>query len=427
MAFPFPLRAARSLATPDMALVAALTLGASLAGAFLKAFPPFNLFGALIIALLLGMALQWPLRRWWTSRPRPAGGGKNGGGDRSAPTKAAAGWIANRLLRAGIILLGFKLNLHILFTQGLTDLPLAAIEVTAVTIGTYALARYLRVSPSLAILTAGGTAICGAAAVMGLSGAISGVEEEEKSQHEVMAVATVAILGTVFALGEIALAPLTGLSAEQLGLWAGLSLHEIAHAVAAGDAVGAVDTATIMKLSRVLMLAPAAILIGLWWSWRQRRPAASGDATSARDANAPTSAGDAASARDASATTNPSAGASPSASSSATTSAGDANASSIPSVGTAKGGRPKVIFPYFMLGFIAASIVGTVAGPYLGAQLLARAVDLGYLLLGMAMAALGLNVNFRAIATSGARGLAAAALASLILAAAALAVAATLG
>ena len=80
-----------------------------------------------------------------------------------------------------------------------------------------------------------------------------------------MAVAIIAIMGTIFALLEIALGPLTGLSKTQLGITAGASLHEIAHAVAAGDAFGAVDIATIMKLSRVLMLVFAAIIIAIWW------------------------------------------------------------------------------------------------------------------------------------------------------------------
>ena len=61
----------------------------------------------------------------------------------------------------------------------------------------------------LAILTAGGTGICGAAAVMGLSGSIKvpPEKEQEKDDDVTMAVAIVAIMGTIFALLEIALGP----------------------------------------------------------------------------------------------------------------------------------------------------------------------------------------------------------------------------
>ena len=114
-------------------------------------------------------------------------------------------------------------------------------------------------------------------------------------------------------------------------------MHEIAHAVAAGDAFGAVDIATIMKLSRVLMLVFAAIVIAVWW---------------------------------------------------------DKNHSEMPA-----DGKRKVSFPWFMLGFIGASIIGTFV-PFIGA-ITPNLVDFAYIVLGMAMAALGINVNFNAIAKKG--------------------------
>ena len=245
------------IATKEMAFIGIVTLTASLVASWLKQFPGFSLFGALIIALLIGMVAQFPIRKWYSSRSA----------EHKAGVKDAAGLISNKLLRLGIILLGFKLNLTVLFTQGIKCLPIAAVVVTLTIVVCYNIARKLGVDPQLAILVAGGTGICGAAAVMGLSGSIKvpPEKEDEKANNEVMAVAIIAIMGTIFALLEIALGPLTGLSKTQLGITAGASLHEIAHAVAAGDAFGAVDIATIMKLSRVLMLVFAAIIIAIWW------------------------------------------------------------------------------------------------------------------------------------------------------------------
>ena len=247
----------KRIATVDMLFIGVLTLLASLFASWLKQFPGFSLFGALIIALLIGMIIQFPIRSAYV--------GSNDG--RKAGVKDAAGLISNKLLRLGIILLGFKLNLAVLFTQGIKCLPIAAVVVTLTIIVCYAIARKLGVDPMLAILTAGGTGICGAAAVMGLAGSIKVPEDkqDEKDNDVTMAVAIVAIMGTVFALLEIALGPLAGMTKDQLGITAGASLHEIAHAVAAGDAFGAVDIATIMKLSRVLMLVFAAIIIAIWW------------------------------------------------------------------------------------------------------------------------------------------------------------------
>lgn len=335
----------KRIATTDMLFIAILTLIASFIGTFLKQFDGFSLLGPLIIALLIGMVIQFPIRSFYV--------GTND--SRKAGVKDAAGLISNKLLRLGIILLGFKLNLQVLFTQGIKCLPIAAVIVALVIVVTYLIARALKVSPMLAILTAGGTGICGAAAVMGLSGSITvpEEEEEEKADNEVMAVATVAIMGTVFALIEIALFPALGLTPAQEGVAAGASLHEIAHAVAVGGAFGeeALNMATIMKLSRVLMLVFAAIIIAVWW---------------------------------------------------------DRTHSTVKHEG-----KRKVAFPWFMLGFIAASILGTYV-PFLTA-ISAQLVDIAYIVLGMAMAALGINVNFKAIASKGAKAVLASFIASVLL------------
>lgn len=333
----------KRIATVDMLFIGVLTLLASLFASWLKQFPGFSLFGALIIALLIGMIIQFPIRSAYV--------GSNDG--RKAGVKDAAGLISNKLLRLGIILLGFKLNLAVLFTQGIKCLPIAAVVVTLTIIVCYAIARKLGVDPMLAILTAGGTGICGAAAVMGLAGSIKVPEDkqDEKDNDVTMAVAIVAIMGTVFALLEIALGPLTGMTKDQLGITAGASLHEIAHAVAGGDAFGAVDIATIMKLSRVLMLVFAAIIIAIWW---------------------------------------------------------DRNHSEMPA-----DGKRKVSFPWFMLGFIGASIIGTFV-PFIDA-IAPNLVDFAYIVLGMAMAALGINVNFSAIAKKGQKAFLASFLTSVLL------------
>ena len=325
-----------------MALIAVLTLLASFIGSWLKQYPGFQLLGALIIALLVGMALQLPLHVY-----------KMNNDSRRAGVKSAAGLIANKLLRLGIILLGFNLNLHDLFTKGIKCLPIAAVLVAVMVCITYTIAKLLKVNPQLAMLTAGGTSICGAAAVMGLSGSMPVLpeEEDEKEQNEVMAVATVAIMGTIYALAEIFILPHFGMSNQQLGITAGASLHEIAHAVAAGGSFNNIEVATIMKLSRVLMLVPASIFIAIWWNARHSK--------------------------------------------------------------VENGGKNKISFPWFMLGFIAASVIGTYV-PFITAHTTTLVVA-GYVFLGMAMAALGINVNFKVIFKKGRAAFAASFLASIVL------------
>ena len=328
-----------------MLLVALVTCAASIIGSLMAGLPVFSLFGALIIALIIGMLVQIPMHAWFThAAAKHAEGIGN-----------AAALISNKLLRLGIILLGFKLNLDVLFATGVKTIAVAAIIVTLTIAVTYLIARKLGVDEHLAILTAGGTGICGAAAVMGLSGSITMPKDEEKRgrDDEVMAVATVAVMGTVFALAEIALRPFLGLSDAQFGTMGGASLHEIAHAVAVGGSAGdaGMDAAIIMKLSRVLMLAPTAMIIGAWWARRHPQP-------------------------------------------------GD--------------GPRKVPIPWFMLGFLVASVAGTYL-PFV-AQFTDILVKAAYLVLGMAMAALGMNVDFKAIASRGRMAVLASFLASILLA-----------
>ena len=110
----------KRIATKEMVFIGIVTLAASIIASWLKQFPGFSLFGALIIALLIGMVLQFPIRKWYSSRSP----------EHKAGVKDAAGLISNKLLRLGIILLGFKLNLQVLFTQGIKCLPIAAVVVT---------------------------------------------------------------------------------------------------------------------------------------------------------------------------------------------------------------------------------------------------------------------------------------------------------
>ena len=191
-----------------------LTLACSLIGQALASLPGFSLIGHLVLALVLGMVIQFS----------------------QSITKMAresTGFIANKFLRAGIILLGFKLNLVILMSAGLKSLEAAVFVVAIMITINYFVARFFRVDHILALLTACGCSICGAAAVMGISSAL-----KAKADQSVLAVAIVAILGTVFTLVIVFLQPFLGFSNAQFGVMAGLSLHEIAHAVAAGGSAG---------------------------------------------------------------------------------------------------------------------------------------------------------------------------------------------
>ena len=83
----------KRIATKEMVFIGIVTLLASLIASWLKQFPGFSLFGALIIALLIGMIVQFPIRQWYVGRSA----------EHKAGVKGAAGVISNKLLRLGII------------------------------------------------------------------------------------------------------------------------------------------------------------------------------------------------------------------------------------------------------------------------------------------------------------------------------------
>lgn len=210
-----------------------LTLFISILTMYISKIQYFKLFGHLVLALVCGMILQIILK------------------EKIKILKSGTSFISNKFLRVGIILLGFRLSIDKLITDGKMTLLFAFFVVIFMIVLTYFLCKIFKVERDLALLASCGCGICGAAAVMGVSSSI-----KAKTEDSVLAVAVVAILGTIFTIIEVSLFPYLNLTEKGYGNFTGSSLHEIAHAVAGGGAGGIIslETAILMKLSRVLML-----------------------------------------------------------------------------------------------------------------------------------------------------------------------------
>ena len=172
-------------------------------------------------------------------------------------------WAAKRLLRTGIVILGFKLSLAVLATIGLHGITTLIVTVAVTFVGTLALGRFLRVSRNTRMLVATGFAICGASAVAAMSSIID--PEGEKEEDTAQAIALVTIFGTIAMFLLPLVVPIIGLTDTQAGLWIGASVHEVAQVVAAGGMVSAATLAlaTVAKLGRVVLLAPLIMIVGL--------------------------------------------------------------------------------------------------------------------------------------------------------------------
>lgn len=168
---------------------------------------------------------------------------------------------AATLLRAGVVLLGFDLVFPDVLALGGRALAVVVAVVAVTFFGTRALASRLAVSPGLGTLVAVGFSICGVSAIAAARGVVDADEDEVT-----FAVALVTLCGT---LAIVVLPPLRGplgLSPEQYGAWVGASVHDVGQVVATSAVGGSValSTAAVVKLTRVMLLAPliAALALG---------------------------------------------------------------------------------------------------------------------------------------------------------------------
>ncbi|MDE5735228.1 MAG: YeiH family protein [Duncaniella sp.] len=177
---------------------------------------------------------------------------------------------SKRLLRVGIILYGFRLTFQDIATVGLAGVAVDAVIVTVTVIGGYYIGKLLKMDPETALLTSVGSGICGAAAVLGTEATI-----RSNAYKTAVAVATVVIFGTVamFLYPVAYRAGLLQLSPAEMGIFSGATLHEVAHAVGAGNALGdeIASITVIVKMIRVMMLVPVLLIIGIWAARRMRK------------------------------------------------------------------------------------------------------------------------------------------------------------
>lgn len=199
---------------------------------------------ALLVAILLGVLVG-------NVMPQPAA------------WQPGTAFAAKKLLRAGIVVLGLKISLADIAGLGWPVVLLVVAVVAVGIVGSYALGRALGVEPEASMLVAGGFSICGAAAVAAVDGAIGAKKKEDVAT----AVALVVLFGTIMIGLVPAIAVAAGLPPQVAAVWAGAGTHEVAQVVAIGGILGGgslLATAVVVKLARVVLLAPATVAIGVW-------------------------------------------------------------------------------------------------------------------------------------------------------------------
>ncbi len=172
------------------------------------------------------------------------------------------------LLRAAIIFYGFRLTFQSIADVGTAGIVVSVAMVTLTFILGYLVGtKILKLDMDTTILISAGSSICGAAAVLATEPVI-----EAKPYKSAIAVSTVVIFGTIsmFLYPFLYKSGLLGIAPKTMGIFIGGTVHEVAHVVAAGNAIGELtaETAVIVKMIRVMMIAPFLLILG-WWLARK--------------------------------------------------------------------------------------------------------------------------------------------------------------
>lgn len=170
------------------------------------------------------------------------------------------GEVSKLALRLGIILLGASLDLGVIVHTGLGSLPLLAVTMTAGLVCALWLGRGLGIDWRMRCLIGIGTTICGASAIAALAPVIRARADEIAYSVTVVFFFNMVAVFTFPALGH-----LIGLTDYGFGVWTGTAVNDTSAVVAAGFAFSqaAGTTATIVKLTRTTLIIPLVLGFGL--------------------------------------------------------------------------------------------------------------------------------------------------------------------
>jgi uncharacterized integral membrane protein (TIGR00698 family) len=170
---------------------------------------------------------------------------------------------ARTVLRLGVALLGARISIDLLIGLGapLIALTIAGVVLTILfgLLGARILGRGWR----FALLTGGSVAICGASAAMAIAAVLP--KNEHSESNLIFTVLAVTVLSTIAMVVYPLVTTMVGLDSLATGVFLGATIHDVAQVVGAGFSVSEEtgETATLVKLIRVTMLAPVVLCFAL--------------------------------------------------------------------------------------------------------------------------------------------------------------------
>ena len=247
--------------------------------------------------------------------------------------RAGVSLTSKKVLQLAVILLGFGMNLSVIVTTGLRSLPIILSTIATSLLVAFVLYKVMKIPTNTAVLIGVGSSICGGSAVAATAPVIDASDEEIAQ-----AISVIFLFNIAAALIFPTLGGLLHLSDYGFGLFAGTAINDTSSVTAAAsiwDSIhgsNALETATIVKMTRTLAIIPITLAIALY-----RAKKASGSGSNF---------------------------------------------------------QLKKVFPMFILFFVLASVITTVAVSLgVPVTVFAPLKVLSKFLIVMAMAAIGLNTN----------------------------------
>lgn len=205
---------------------------------FLGTFVP--LIGGPVFGILLGMIIAY-----WK---------------RPAIYEDGITFASKKILQASIILLGFEMNLFNVFKVGSQSLYIMIFTLSAAFISAWLVGKYLKLPGNTSILIGVGTAICGGSAIAATAPVISANDKDVAYSISTIFLFNIAAVFIFPFMGH-----LLGMNDMGFGMWAGTAINDTSSVVAAGYSYSheAGNFATIVKLTRALMIVPVTLTLAL--------------------------------------------------------------------------------------------------------------------------------------------------------------------
>lgn len=183
---------------------------------------------------------------------------------------------AKKVLRFAIVFYGFRITFQEIMAVGMAGfLVSTTMVISTFLIGTWVGTRIFKLDRDTSMLTAAGASVCGAAAVLAAEPVV-----DAESHKAAIAVSMVVLFGTISMFLHPALytSGILQMTPQEFGIFVGGTVHEVAQVVAVGaiDQENVGNAAVIVKMTRVILIAPGLIILGLFLSLAARNKGGGG-------------------------------------------------------------------------------------------------------------------------------------------------------